>query len=89
MASRKVRLRLPASGRGAEVEVDGHQVASAVVSVGLDVEAGEMPRLNLSLRLQEVEVEGDMAVVVSESTHSALIALGWTPPEGRNALARS
>lgn len=71
----KLTLR-PGTG---EVIVDG-QTIGGVRDLDLNASAREIPRLTLDLLLAEVEIDGEMEVLVPESTREALIALGWTPP---------
>jgi hypothetical protein len=75
----QVRLFL-GDGAAASVEVNGVNVANAVMS--LDLHAQPLDReLTLHVRVDEVVVDGESAVVVPQETHDALVALGWTPPE--------
>jgi len=64
------------------IEIDGQRLPGVRgLQLAASVDDG-IPRLTVDLSMHEVEVDGDMVVQVPERTAAALIALGWTPPEG-------
>lgn len=64
------------------VKVDGHEIGPAVQRFALTAHAGEVPTLEVELSHAEVTSLGaeQVEVIITEPTHEALIALGWTPP---------
>lgn len=83
MASTAVLRLTP--GRS-EVIVDGYDVAHGLRSLTLCAGASEpeVPQLELNLVLAEVDVGGEVTVIVPPGTHEALVALGWSPPTGED-----
>lgn len=79
MASTAVLRLTP--GRS-EILVDGYDVAHGLHSLTLCAGVDEVPQLELNLLLAEVDVGGEVTVLVVPGTHEALVALGWTPPAG-------
>lgn len=75
---------VPAWGVGqARIEVDGHDISTAVRGVDVRMRAGELPIVDLDLMVYEVK-RLDMAeaeVVIDSDVRDALIKLGWTPPK--------
>ena len=64
------------------IEIDGQRLPGVTgLQLAASVDDG-VPRLTVDLNMHEVEVDGDMVVQVPEQAAAALIALGWTPPEG-------
>lgn len=78
MALHDVKLSLR-PGRGT-VQVDGRELGG-VRSLSLDAGVDEIPRLSLDLVAPEVEVDGEMTVIVTDEVRQTLTALGWTPPQ--------
>jgi hypothetical protein len=79
MSARNARLKLNAGGFGSTVEVEGHKIPG-VRGINITANIMEMPKLTLDLVFREMEVEGEMVVLLPLKTREALIALGWTPP---------
>src|SRR5690606_24072840 len=78
MALHDVKLSLrPCRGT---VQVDGRELGG-VRSLSLDAGVDEIPRLSLDLVAPEVEVDGEMTVIVTDEVRQTLTALGWTPPQ--------
>lgn len=78
MALHDVKLSLrPCHGT---VQVDGRELGG-VRSLSLDAGVDEIPRLSLDLVAPEVEVDGEMTVIVTDEVRETLTALGWTPPQ--------
>ncbi|WP_435582900.1 hypothetical protein [Amycolatopsis thermoflava] len=67
-------------GRG-KLVVDGHDISRAVISYELHARAGHLPQLWLTLHAPENEIDGEMDVRLTEPVRTALVALGWIPPE--------
>jgi hypothetical protein len=78
------RIRLPRPGSGSNlIEIDGVAVQGATRAMRLDSAAGSsLTTLTLDLLVHDIEIDGEVAVVLPEKTVAALRALGWTPPEG-------
>lgn len=71
-------------GAGGSVRIDGEPFGGVTgINLSHDVRAG-VPRLTVDFVLTEgVDVAVGVAEVsVPQKTHDALIALGWTPPDG-------
>jgi hypothetical protein len=81
MAAKEIRLNLTPSG-GAVI-VDGEALKGVT---GVKVEhrvLGGPPRITVDLVGLEMSIGSDEAEVrVSEKVRAALVALGWTPPNG-------
>lgn len=78
MALHDVKLSLrPCRGT---VQVDGRELGG-VRSLSLDAGVDKIPRLSLDLVAPEVEVDGEMTVIVTDTVRQTLTALGWTPPQ--------
>lgn len=66
------------------VLIDGVDIAHGIVGLSLRMSVGEVPRVALDLDLIDVTQLGSVEaeVILRSGTHEALVALGWTPPEG-------
>jgi hypothetical protein len=66
----------------AKVEIDGVDVSSATRALMFRHEVGHRPELELELGVFDVsEIDSpDVKIMITPSTHEALVALGWTPP---------
>ncbi|HEY3479684.1 MAG TPA: hypothetical protein VGL02_12375, partial [Streptomyces sp.] len=70
-------------GRGA-VFVDDLDIAAAVTAATVDIKAGHLPEVTFALLPGQFAFIGDTAVLkVDDTTHAALLKLGWTPPTER------
>lgn len=70
-------------GGGSTVELDGLRVEAAVRALTLASRTGDMHTLTLEIPVYEVDVRAaDVIAGVSDESRTALVALGWTPPEG-------
>lgn len=79
MTARAARIHLtPRMGR---IELDGTDIIRLVQAVTVQGTAGEPAELTLRIVLPVVDVDGEFAVAVDDATATALVALGWTPPE--------
>ncbi len=81
-ATTSARLKLSPSPSAGLVEIGGHEISGCVGRVHVAAAPGSIPRLVLDLAVLEMEVDGEMTVTIPAETRTALIALGWTPPEG-------
>lgn len=80
MTTRTAKLRLDAAGRGT-VEIDGRELPG-VRGLTLTAEYGHTPTLELDLALYDVSTVAEARIVIPDQTREALLALGWTPPDG-------
>lgn len=80
MATRKVEITAE-DGR-AVVLVDGQRIGG-VQDFTLTGAAGEVPQLTLELATYDVSTFAEADVLVPADTAAALVALGWTPPDGQ------
>lgn len=73
-------------GLCARVEVNGHDVSSAVRTVDLRFEAGNVPQVDLELAVVEVQefASEEAELLIPSDVHDALVALGWTPPPDKS-----
>lgn len=92
MAAKHARITLTPGGHGSTIEVDGQRL-TGVRGISIRANVHEIPQLDLDLRMQEAEIDGEVFVSVPDKTRDTLIALGWTPPdppapgeEGLNSL---
>ncbi|WP_068924994.1 hypothetical protein [Planobispora rosea] len=62
--------------------VDGHDISRGVASLRMSLDAGEVPAVELELRILELDRMDleDAELYIPDATRGALIALGWTPP---------
>lgn len=68
---------------GYEVMIDGHPVQNAVIGATYHLDLANGPYLVLSLAAYGgIDIETPASVAVDAPTHKALVAMGWTPPEG-------
>jgi hypothetical protein len=76
-------------GHHAAVELDGHQITTALSSVALRIAYGEPVTTILEVAAYEYTAyDGKARVYLSEETRDLLKRLGWTPPaEGEEATA--
>ncbi|MBX9392271.1 hypothetical protein K4749_01320 [Streptomyces sp. TRM72054] len=66
---------------GHVVELDGHDIANAVLGLTVTFKGGEPPLATLDLVLDEIPTETDeVRVHMPEATRELLVRLGWTPP---------
>lgn len=82
--TRIVRAVIEPNGRG-QIVVDGVDLSLAVNGIEFRSAVGihaEPPTMTLSLVAPVIEFDGQVSVEVRERTRAALIALGWTPPDG-------
>ncbi|MFD4912841.1 hypothetical protein ACFWNR_06415 [Streptomyces virginiae] len=65
------------------VLVDGVDIARGLVGLHLRMGVGEIPQLDLDLKVIDVTRLGSVEteVALGAGVHEALVALGWTPPE--------
>ena len=80
MSSDAARIKTLGPGR-AEIEVNGARLERVVSGFHLRGGVGEMPTLELELFLS-TEWSGPADIRIPDETRAALIALGWTAPEG-------
>lgn len=82
-ASVKVTVDLEGYGR---IEVDGHDISSAVHGFHVDATAGDGVTLTVQFHITEIDITslGDVHrnifVNLSDEVISSLIMLGWKPP---------
>lgn len=71
---------IAAPGIKSEVRIDGN-LLDCVRGFTLTADVDSLPRLELDLLMfEDTPLSGEATVIVPQSTHDALVALGWTPP---------
>ncbi|MBK3625931.1 hypothetical protein JHN59_13970 [Streptomyces sp. MBT49] len=80
MADRAARIVLAEPGR-ATIEIDGHDISSAVIGFTLRGQVGYRHQLTLDVLLDTGEADGDAQVQIPAATAALLVDLGWTPPD--------
>jgi hypothetical protein len=78
---KNVVLHITEPGRGT-LEVEGHPL-KGIVGISLTHRVTEFARLTVELVMHEIEVDGQMQVMVPEKTRDSLVALGWVEPYAR------
>lgn len=77
-------LRIDAQGATAVntiVELDGHNVSSALRGLDLYMRVGEITEARLDpVIIDLTEVETEVRVVLPDATRDLLLRMGWTPP---------
>lgn len=75
-------LRITQSGAHQTVHLDGVDITHAFRGVKVTVGVGHLPVAELDVLLFEFDtVTEGTTVHLPEATRTALLALGWTPPE--------
>ena len=74
-------VKIKGRGSSSDVEVNGLDIGRAVGSYHLRQEAGHLPVLELELLVRPA-FDGEARVEIPLQTRAALIALGWTAPDG-------
>jgi hypothetical protein len=78
---RTLRIGRSEKGLGHCVELDGHDIANAILGLTVAFKGGEMPTASLDLVLDEIPTETeDVRVHLPDETRDLLVRLGWTPP---------
>jgi hypothetical protein len=67
--------------------LDGTDVAPAATSLTLRAKPGRASELALTIRVDKVDVDGGLRVVVDDATRELLTSAGWTPPAEAAGLA--
>lgn len=81
MTARAARIYL--TPRLGCIELDGTDISRFVQAVTIEGTAGQPTELTLRTVLPMVDVDGEFEVAVDDATATALVALGWTPPDGQ------
>jgi hypothetical protein len=75
------KLRISSSGgSGAEVELDGQNIANVLTGLTLRMGVGEMSTATLDLVVYDLGAEAEVRFVVPDECRDLLVRLGWTPP---------
>lgn len=72
------KIKLGQTGMG-NVVIDGVDIAGSVTAMTVDVQAGHTTEA--TIRLGRVELEADTQIRIDDRTRTALLKLGWTPPQ--------
>lgn len=77
----RARVKLTENPVETEIEVGGRRIEGAVRALTIRASAQSFTEIGLELAtFEDVDAEGDVHVLMTETTRQALIALGWTPP---------
>lgn len=90
MSTASIRVGAVAGvSKGDRIEINGHDITTAVRRMTLAAEVGELTTLTLDLgATQGVVFDGEVNVHLAEAARNALLALGWTPPPGEPESVR-
>jgi hypothetical protein len=77
---RKVQIRSGPGRHDRQLLIDGLDIADSVYRLEYRTDPDEVDQLLVDLLLLETDIEGEAVVEIPESTHRALVGLGWTPP---------
>ena len=78
--SRTFQIIAAVPGIKSQVRIDGN-LLDCVRGFTLSADVDTVPRLELDLLMfEDTPLSGEAEVIVPQSTHDALVALGWTPP---------
>jgi hypothetical protein len=78
----KASISVDGSGLGSLI-LAGIDCSNAVRGFCITSVVGDVPKLEITLNMAEIDTSwGDVKVILPQETRAALIALGWTPPEG-------
>lgn len=75
----KLRIRSN-EGPGAQVELDGQNIANVLTGLTLRLGVGEMPTATLDLAVFDLGAEAEVRFEVPDECRDLLVRLGWTPP---------
>ncbi|MFF9271140.1 hypothetical protein [Streptomyces rochei] len=79
--TRPGKLRIVSTGGpGAQVEVDGENIASILTGLTLRMGVGDMPTATLDLVVYDLGTEAEVRFEVPDECRDLLVRLGWTPP---------
>jgi hypothetical protein len=78
---RDLVIRLGSIGHGS-LKLGGHDVSNLVAGATLTIDPREFNTLHLTLVPRETDLEAE-GVAIGGELREALLALGWTPPEGQ------
>ncbi|MEV7154905.1 hypothetical protein AB0N77_09800 [Streptomyces misionensis] len=75
------KLRISgAGGPGAQVELDGQNIAGSLTGLTLRLGVDEMPTATLDLLIHDFGAETEARFVLPDECRDLLVRLGWTPP---------
>lgn len=78
----KAEIEVSGHGRDGRVVLDGHDVTNGVRGFVLRAGVDCVTELELDVVAADgATFDGEVRLVIPESTRDALVALGWTPPE--------
>jgi hypothetical protein len=79
--ARPGKLRISSSeGPGAQVELDGQNIANVLTGLTLRMGVGEIPTATLDLVVFDLGAEAEVRFEVPDECRDLLVRLGWTPP---------
>jgi len=76
-----VRIELPMFGYRGRVWVGSHEISGAIYAVHAYTHVNSLTEITLELAPSKLEMIAEGRGQFDTTTHEALIALGWTPPE--------
>ncbi|PZT70190.1 hypothetical protein DN402_31725 [Streptomyces sp. SW4] len=79
--TRTGNLRIVSTGGpGAQVELDGENIANALTGLTLRMGVDRMPTATLDLVVYDLGAEAEVRFEVPDECRELLVRLGWTPP---------
>jgi hypothetical protein len=78
---RSLRIAKPTDRAGWIVELDGHDIARALVGVTVQLTGDPVATATLDVVAEELPAEfGEVKAYLPDATRDLLVRLGWTPP---------
>lgn len=86
-STRSISITRKAGVYGAQVLLDGTDIANGIDGLTVTMHAGQPANVELSIPIVDItEIQDTEArVYISPASREALTALGWTPPVGEDA----
>ncbi|MEU5596826.1 hypothetical protein [Streptomyces sp. NPDC020298] len=77
---RTLRIAKPDDRGGWIVELDGHDIARALVGLSLKLDGNPVAEVRLDVIAEELPTEAKVRAYLPDATKDLLVRLGWTPP---------
>lgn len=76
------RVDIRGDGNIQTIHVDGRQILAKTARLDLDTRGIPVLTVTLPVIRADIDAGVEAKVVLDDTTHMALIAMGWTPPGG-------